>query len=92
MASKVTCLVRKARSMHHLINDTACRQTFITAKRYVNTSFHGPIPPEPIRKRFSMPIVLVCITVGIVVGSYSAKSFAEFLEETDLFVPSDDDD
>ncbi|RXG59319.1 Essential MCU regulator, mitochondrial [Armadillidium vulgare] len=34
----------------------------------------------------------VAITLGITVGALISKNIASFLEENDLFVPSDDDD
>lgn len=56
------------------------------------TTINGAIPPEPLKKKFSIPKVLLCMGAGTFVGQYIAKSFAAFLEETEMFVPEDDDD
>ncbi|KAL4239411.1 Essential MCU regulator [Mactra antiquata] len=56
------------------------------------TSIQGAIPSEPLRTRFSFPQVMAFICLGTFVGQYLAKSFAAFLEETEMFVPDDDDD
>jgi hypothetical protein len=36
--------------------------------------------------------VALAVTTGITIGSLISKDVASFLEENDLFVPSDDDD
>lgn len=36
--------------------------------------------------------VAIAVTTGITIGSLISKDVASFLEENDLFVPSDDDD
>lgn len=56
------------------------------------TTIPGPIPAEPLKKKFSIPKVLLCVSAGVYVGQYAAKTFAAFLEETEMFVPDDDDD
>lgn len=56
------------------------------------TTPSGAIPPAPKRTRFGFMGVLCSIVTGILIGSTLSKMVANFLEETELFVPSDDDD
>ena len=58
----------------------------------VATRVDGTIPPVPLRKRLSMPVVFTCIGTGLFIGQTIAKKLAAFLEEMELFVPEDDDD
>lgn len=58
----------------------------------VSTSIKDTIPPVPLKKRLSMPIVFCCIGTGLFIGQNIAKKLAAFLEEMELFVPEDDDD
>ena len=58
----------------------------------VGTSLDGTVPAKPRRPRLSFTKVSICIFAGIFVGQLGAKKFAAFMEETELFVPDDDDD
>lgn len=53
---------------------------------------HGIIHPEPKKVSFGILRVLLTIASGLFVGAMISKNIANFLEENDLFVPSDDDD
>ncbi|XP_044755363.1 essential MCU regulator, mitochondrial [Coccinella septempunctata] len=53
---------------------------------------HGIIHPEPKKVSFGIIRVLLTIASGLFVGAMISKNIANFLEENDLFVPSDDDD
>ncbi|KAL0114447.1 hypothetical protein PUN28_011600 [Cardiocondyla obscurior] len=56
------------------------------------TSPSGAILPEPKRTPFSFLGVVSSVIFGLLVGATISKNVANFLEENDLFVPSDDDD
>lgn len=56
------------------------------------TTPSGAILPEPKRTPFSFLGVVSSVVFGLLVGATISKNIANFLEENDLFVPSDDDD
>ncbi|XP_043491995.1 essential MCU regulator, mitochondrial [Polistes fuscatus] len=56
------------------------------------TTPSGAILPEPKRTPFGYLRVIGGIVLGLIVGASLSKKMANFLEENDLFVPSDDDD
>lgn len=56
------------------------------------TTASGAILPEPKRTRFGFFFVICCVSTGLVIGTTLSKMVANFLEEKELFVPSDDDD
>ncbi|EFN74093.1 UPF0466 protein AGAP011291, mitochondrial [Camponotus floridanus] len=56
------------------------------------TTPSGAILPEPKRTPFSFLGVFSSVVFGLLVGATISKNIANFLEENDLFVPSDDDD
>ncbi|KAI4478208.1 PREDICTED: protein EMRE homolog, mitochondrial [Polistes canadensis] len=56
------------------------------------TTPSGAILPEPKRTPFGYLRVVGGILLGLIVGASLSKKMANFLEENDLFVPSDDDD
>ncbi|XP_029054568.1 essential MCU regulator, mitochondrial [Osmia bicornis bicornis] len=56
------------------------------------TTPSGAILPEPKRPRFSFLGVICSVTIGLITGATMSKIIANFLEEKELFVPSDDDD
>ena len=58
----------------------------------IGTSIIGSVPEKPRRPRLSLTKVLICVGFGVFVGQLVAKRFAAFMEETELFVPDDDDD
>ena len=60
--------------------------------RFVNTRLKDAVPGVPTRKRLSMVKVFSCIGLGMFIGQSIAKRLAALLEETELFVPEDDDD
>ena len=51
----------------------------------------GAILPKPTRIRFAFIKVLAVILPGLYIGAHTAKTMAIYLEENDLFVPTDDD-
>lgn len=61
----------------------------------VRTAIHsknGTVLPEPSRVSFGLLRVFLTVTAGVLIGAAISKNMANFLEENELFVPSDDDD
>ncbi|XP_076762588.1 essential MCU regulator [Xylocopa sonorina] len=56
------------------------------------TTPSGAILPEPKRTRFGFLGVICSVTTGLIIGTTLSKMMANFLEEKELFIPSDDDD
>ncbi|KAK4875686.1 hypothetical protein RN001_012108 [Aquatica leii] len=52
----------------------------------------GGIVAEPPRAPFGLMGIMVTVISGLLIGAAISKNIANFLEENDLFVPSDDDD
>lgn len=63
-----------------------------TGIRSIVSKQSGAFFPQP--KQVPLGLIRVIITVipGLLVGASISKTIANFLEENDLFVPSDDDD
>ncbi|EEB15212.1 conserved hypothetical protein [Pediculus humanus corporis] len=61
-------------------------------KRTVIVKESGALYTEP--KQVPLGLIRVIFTVipGLLIGATISKTIANFLEENDLFVPSDDDD
>lgn len=62
-----------------------------SVREKVSTS-SGGILPEPQRTPFGLLGVVCAVVPGLLIGAAISKNIANFLEENDLFVPSDDDD
>ncbi len=61
--------------------------------RYIVTSETGAVHEAPPKRGLKgLGGVLLSVVAGITLGSVISKDMASFLEENDLFVPSDDDD
>lgn len=56
------------------------------------TTPSGAILPEPERTPFGLLSVVTAVITGLFIGATLSKWMANFLEEKELFVPSDDDD
>ncbi|KAH8252805.1 hypothetical protein KR032_001910 [Drosophila birchii] len=52
----------------------------------------GAIRPKPEEMPFGLLAIFCAVIPGLFVGATISKNVANFLEENDLFVPSDDDD
>ncbi|CAG9761151.1 unnamed protein product [Ceutorhynchus assimilis] len=63
-----------------------------TAIRSATTNKHGIILSEPQKVPFGLLKVILTVVPGLLIGAGISKNIANFLEENDLFVPSDDDD
>ena len=62
------------------------------ATRMAATTRSGAILPEPKTTPFGFLGVVAGVVIGLFIGAAISKNVANFLEENDLFVPSDDDD
>lgn len=68
------------------------QQTMQLAKRYKTHYRSGAIRPMPKILPFGLMGLFGSVVPGLLIGAAISKSVANFLEENDLFVPSDDDD
>ncbi|XP_065155172.1 essential MCU regulator, mitochondrial [Atheta coriaria] len=73
-----------------LCNTSKVLNNSVRFKTYKKRS--GAILPEPPRTPFGIVGVICTVVPGILIGATISKYMASFLEENDLFVPSDDDD
>lgn len=64
----------------------------VLQSRNVVTTEAGSVLQAPAKQRYGLLGLTLTITAGLAVGSLISKNVASFLEENDLFVPSDDDD
>jgi hypothetical protein len=67
---------------------TSCEKKTATG----TTSISGAYLSEPKRVPMGLAAVLATISAGLLLGAAISKNMASFLEENELFVPSDDDD
>jgi len=63
-----------------------------TFLRTATTSSTGALLPEPQRIPFGLVGIICTVVPGLLIGATISKYMANFLEENELFVPSDDDD
>lgn len=80
MKTKITSFLKTARTM---------QQSF---KRTATTSSTGAFLPEPQKINFGLLGIICTVVPGLLIGATISKYMANFLEENELFVPSDDDD
>lgn len=65
----------------------------IISRRSVVTTETGAVLEAPQKKGIlGFAGAAFAVTTGVTIGSLISKDVASFLEENDLFVPSDDDD
>ncbi|CAH2096018.1 unnamed protein product [Euphydryas editha] len=64
----------------------------IIPRRTATTTPTGAILPEPEKTPFGLLCVVCAVVPGLLIGAAISKNIANFLEENELFVPSDDDD
>lgn len=72
-----------------LMSSSKCYQNSI--RTAVKTK-SGTILPEPQVTTFGIIRVILTVVPGLLIGAAISKNIANFLEENELFVPSDDDD
>lgn len=63
-----------------------------TSIRLATTTSTGALLPEPHKIPCGLLGIVCAVIPGLLIGSMISKSMANFLEENELFVPSDDDD
>ncbi|XP_046745064.1 essential MCU regulator, mitochondrial [Diprion similis] len=61
-------------------------------KRPVTSTPSGSLLPEPKKTPFGILGIICAVIPGLLIGATISKNMANFLEENELFVPSDDDD
>ncbi|KAG8227476.1 hypothetical protein J437_LFUL002365 [Ladona fulva] len=77
------------RSSWRLFSGNTIRQN---NSKQATTTASGGMLPEPRRTPFGLIGVVCAVIPGLLIGATISKNIASFLEENDLFVPSDDDD
>lgn len=80
MKTKITSFLKMTRTM-----DQPCI-------RKATTSSTGALLPEPRKIPFGLIGIICTVVPGLLIGATISKYMANFLEENELFVPSDDDD
>lgn len=81
------------RSAGRLGTATGCsRSAGICQLRRKYTYRSGALKPKPHQIRFGLLGIVATVIPGLLIGAQISKNIANFLEENDLFVPSDDDD
>lgn len=68
------------------------QQSTHISKRFKTHRKSGAIKPMPAILPFGFVGLFCSVIPGLFIGAAISKSVANFLEENDLFVPSDDDD
>jgi len=76
------------RATKNISNSTAKGFTTVTG----TTTRAGGFHPEPKKLPMGLAGITGTISTGLLVGAGISKNIASFLEENELFVPSDDDD
>lgn len=64
----------------------------VIQRRTATTTPSGAILPEPEKTPFGLLSIVLAVVPGLLIGAAISKNIANFLEENELFVPSDDDD
>ena len=85
MATRLGSFIRNAKLFVTL------PENFQQTRRATTTST-GAILPEPSKTPFGLIGIVCAVIPGLLIGANISKKIANFLEENDLFVPSDDDD
>lgn len=60
--------------------------------RQAITTATGAVLPRPERTSLGLVRIFLAVIPGLLIGATISKYMANFLEENELFVPSDDDD
>ncbi|XKL63068.1 hypothetical protein PGB90_005432 [Kerria lacca] len=80
MFREIVNIIRTAQKSHEVI------------KRFATTTSAGAILPQPEKTSFGLVKIFFAVIPGLLIGATISKYMANFLEENELFVPSDDDD
>jgi hypothetical protein len=89
MASKLSNVLR---SSYKIATRSNAPAIFKTPVRSLVCTETGAILDKPARHRFGLLKVLVVTVPFLYLGATGGKEVSAFLEENDIFVPSDDDD
>lgn len=82
-------LLRICSRLNHPSNTSSSKMGLV---RYKTHYRNGAVLPMPKVTSFGLFGVILSVIPGLFIGAAISKSVANFLEENDLFVPSDDDD
>ncbi|XP_022228932.2 essential MCU regulator, mitochondrial [Drosophila obscura] len=65
----------------------------IIQRRHMSIYYRsGALKPKPEEMPFGLFAIFCAVIPGLLIGATISQNVANFLEENDLFVPSDDDD
>ncbi|CAO1443269.1 unnamed protein product [Diamesa tonsa] len=80
-------------SVMHLIKLNILKPRVLEPIKRTKVTFRsGALKPMPIIQPFGMMGIIFTVVPGLLIGALISKNIANFLEENDLFVPSDDDE
>lgn len=82
-------LLQKYAQLNQLSSGASVNLTQIRYKTHYRT---GAFKPMPAVNSFGILGIFCSVIPGLFIGAAISKNVANFLEENDLFVPSDDDD
>jgi len=93
MAATAMFRIARKTSQHVLSNVSKITTLNITNQcRTLVTKESGAVLPKPQQVSFGLVKVAITVTPFLYTGAQMSRSFAEWLEENELFVPDDDDD
>lgn len=80
--------------LNRLSSSASCRNGAVNLqlRRHKTHYRDGTLLPMPKSIPFGLIGILCSVVPGLFIGAAISKSVANFLEENDLFVPSEDDD
>ncbi|KAH8404203.1 hypothetical protein KR215_012272 [Drosophila sulfurigaster] len=79
-------------AIHQLARQSVRKEVNITRQMSGVHFRSGALKPKPGEMPFGLFAIICAVIPGLFVGATISKNVANFLEENDLFVPSDDDD
>lgn len=85
-------MIHRLGKTYKLLDNIPRRTVIINNSFRYGSSKHGIILEEPHRTSFGILKIFFTVVPGLLIGATISKNIANFLEENDLFVPSDDDD
>ncbi|XP_075978145.1 essential MCU regulator [Anticarsia gemmatalis] len=83
---RLSRLISQSKKLSKYANEYAMQ------RRNATTTPTGAILPEPEKTPFGLLGIVMAVVPGLLIGAAISKNIANFLEENELFVPSDDDD
>ncbi|XP_060654834.1 essential MCU regulator, mitochondrial [Drosophila nasuta] len=79
-------------AIHQLARQSVRKEVNVTRQMSGVHFRSGALKPKPGEMPFGLFAIICAVIPGLFVGATISKNVANFLEENDLFVPSDDDD